>query len=414
MRIAYLNPSGQLGGAEVSLLDFLASLRDAEPEWRLRLIVGEDGPFISRARALGVETVILPFPPALARLGDAGVGGPSGKQLNRMALVGRLAAASPAIAIYIRRLRQAINEFNPDLIHTNGFKMHILGTWSGPRQVPLVWHIHDFVSLRPVMVRMLRRYAARCAAVVANSQSVADDFKTVCASGLKVYTIYNGVDLERFSPQGRQLDLDNLAKLPPAEPGTLRVGLLATFARWKGHEVFLKALSLLPPSLKIRGYIIGGAIYQTTGSQFRLDELQATADRFGLNGRVGFTGFVEAPEAAMRALDVVVHASTQPEPFGLVIAEAMASGRAVIASQAGGAAEIIRDGVDALGHPPGNAERLAACIERLARDAKLRAQLSASARAKAESEFSRTRLAEELIPVYRASKLRSGTEAKAI
>lgn len=68
----------------------------------------------------------------------------------------------------------------------------------------------------------------------------------------------------------------------------------------------------------------------------------------------------------MRALDIVVHASTQPEPFGLVIAEAMACGRAVIASQAGGAAEIIDPGENALGLPPGDAAVLAERIVQLA------------------------------------------------
>ena len=55
----------------------------------------------------------------------------------------------------------------------------------------------------------------------------------------------------------------------------------------------------------------------------------------------------------MRALDVVVHASTQPEPFGLVIAEAMACGRAVVVSSGGGAAEIVTPGEDALVHEVG-------------------------------------------------------------
>jgi len=60
--------------------------------------------------------------------------------------------------------------------------------------------------------------------------------------------------------------------------------------------------------------------------------------------QVGFTGFVGSPAAAMRTLDVVVHASTRPEPFGLVIAEAMAAARAVIASRRSGVAEFVRDG----------------------------------------------------------------------
>jgi glycosyltransferase involved in cell wall biosynthesis len=401
MRIAYLNPSGQLGGAEVSLLDFLASLRQAEPDWTLRLIVAEDGPFVKRAQTIGVETIILPFSAALARLGDAGVGGPSGKQQSHFALIRKLGSAGAGIAIYVKQLRQILRKFAPDLIHTNGFKMHILGTWSCPHRVPMVWHIHDYVSMRPVMIRLLRRYASRCAAVVANSKSVANDVAQAFAGRLKIYTIYNAVDLERFSPNGKQLDLDQWSNLPPADPGTLRIGLLATFARWKGHEVFLKALSLLPASLKIRGYIIGGAIYQTDGSQFQLDELRSTVNCLGLTGRVGFTGFVEEPEAAMRALDVVVHASTKPEPFGLVIAEAMACGRAVIASQAGGAAEIIHNGEDALGHTPGNAESLANCINQLSENADLRAQLGVGGRATAESKFNRARLATELIPIYR-------------
>ncbi|HEY0407688.1 MAG TPA: hypothetical protein VGC89_18280, partial [Pyrinomonadaceae bacterium] len=71
MKIVYLNPSGQLGGAEMSLLDMLASLRAAAPDWSLRLVVSEDGPLAERAASLGVETIVLPFPNALARLGDA-------------------------------------------------------------------------------------------------------------------------------------------------------------------------------------------------------------------------------------------------------------------------------------------------------------------------------------------------------
>ena len=73
--------------------------------------------------------------------------------------------------------------------------------------------------------------------------------------------------------------------------------------------------------------MIGGTLYQTEGSQYDLEDLRRLAANLGLEGRVGFTGFVDEPAAAMRALDVVVHASTQPEPFGLVIAEAMAGGR---------------------------------------------------------------------------------------
>ena len=83
-----------------------------------------------------------------------------------------------------------------------------------------------------------------------------------------------------------------------------------------------------------------------------------------------------------------------------MIAEAMACGRAVIVSEAGGAAELIETGVNALGHPPGDAEQLAARITQLANNPKLRAQLGAAGVATAASRFNRTRLATELIPIY--------------
>jgi glycosyltransferase involved in cell wall biosynthesis len=102
----------------------------------------------------------------------------------------------------------------------------------------------------------------------------------------------------------------------------------------------------------------------------------------------------------MRGLDIVVHASSAPEPFGMVIAEAMACGRAVVASLAGGAAEIVREGVDALGHPPGDVDALARSLRTLIEDAGLRARLGRAARAAAETRFDRARLARQLAPLY--------------
>lgn len=405
MRLLFLNPSGEPGGAEIALLDILASLRQAEPAWQLRLILGQDGPVAERARQLGVEVDIVAYPPAIARLGDAGAGGPAGRQVGRLGLALRVIAAAPALAQYRRELRRAILAAGPDVIHSNGFKMHILGMWARPRRVPIVWYIHDFVAQRPLMRALLRHYAGQCRAAVANSHSTAADLERVCGARLKVHCVYNGVDLDRFSPVGSRADLEQIAGLPPAPGGTIRIGLMATLARWKGHAVFLRALAILmarlPASIPVVGYVIGGAIYQTDGSQYTLDELRTLARESGMEQRVGFTGFLAAPETALRALDIVVHASTQPEPFGLAIVEAMACGKPVIASDAGGAAEIVALGEGAIGHPPGDADALAAAMERLVLDANLRARMGREARRTAEQFFDRARLAKELIPVYR-------------
>jgi glycosyltransferase involved in cell wall biosynthesis len=402
MKVVYLNPAGQLGGAEKALLDILASLKDILPAFRPHLIVSADGPLVAKAKALGVSVTIAPFPPALARLGDGGAGGPAGLQISRMALLKRLLGASSAAARYLHDLRRTLNELSPDLIYTNGLKMHLLGLWARPRRTPVVWHIHDYVSSRPLMAGLMRRCSGRCAAIIANSNSVASDMRRLCGENASVQTIYNGVDLNVYTPFGPRLDLDELASMPPAPQEVVRVGMFATMARWKGHEVFLRSLSLLPPESPIRAYIIGDALYQTDGSQYSISELRRMAEDLGVADRVGFTGFISEPAAAMRACDVVVHASTRPEPFGLVIVEAMACGRAVIASNAGGAAELIEAGHDALTHRPGDAKDLAEKITTLAFDLRLSTSIGVAARATVERRFNRARLGMELLPIYRA------------
>jgi glycosyltransferase involved in cell wall biosynthesis len=298
------------------------------------------------------------------------------------------------------------------VIHTNGLKMHILGAWTSPKDTQVLWHIHDYLGSRKLMGRLLRRFSKRCTAAIVNSQSVAADVKAVLP-GLKRTVIYNAIDLERFSPSGERMDLDEACGLPAASPGTIRVGLVATFARWKGHKAFLQALARLPAQAPIRGYIVGGPIYQTSGSQWTMEELEHEVEQLGLSGKVGFTGILDNPASAMRALDIVVHASTQPEPFGMVIAEAMGCGKPVIVSQAGGARELIEEGWTALVHPPGDVATLAFEIGRLAMDESMRSRLGTAGRTDAVKRFHGSRLARQLTGLYRACT-EDGREATAL
>jgi glycosyltransferase involved in cell wall biosynthesis len=399
LSVVYPAASGSLGGAERALLDLMTSLGAAEPAWRLAVVAPEEGPLTEAARALGAEARVLPFPSALAGLGDAGAPD-GGRGAARLAL-GMLRAA-PGSARYLRRLRSLLGEMEPDIVHTHGLKMHLLAAWAAPARARVVWHLHDFVSTRRAMAGLLRRSAGRVGAVVAVSRAVAQDAASVVPARVPVRTVYNAVDLHRFRMVGPSLDLDGLAGMPPAPPGTLRVGLVATMGRWKGHAVFLRAVAALPRELPVRAYVVGGGIYRTAGSEVAVDELRRLAAELGIAERVGFTGFVADAASAMRDLDVVVHASTQPEPFGLVIAEAMACGRAVIASAAGGAGEIVTPGHDALAVAPGDVDGLAEAIRQLAMDPILRDRLGRTGRDTAVRRFDRARLAAEIAPLYRS------------
>ncbi|HEY7185101.1 MAG TPA: glycosyltransferase family 4 protein [Vicinamibacterales bacterium] len=398
MSIVFLTPTGQSGGAEAALVEILAGLRESHPSWSLELIVASDGPLVDGAHALGVPVQVVPFPASLAQLGDWNVGRGF---WSRAAFLARCAGSAWPAAQYLRRLRRLLRDRQPSVIHTNGFKMHVLGAWARPHGAAVLWHVHDYVTRRALMATLLRWSQRRCSAAVANSRSVADDVTALCGRELPVHPVWNAVDLNRYSPDGPRADLDGLSGLSRRDD-VVRVGLVATFARWKGHRTFLAALAKLPASPQVRGYIIGGPVYATSGSQVTLDELRHEAQSLGLSDRVGFTGVVSDSASAMRALDVVVHASTDPEPFGLVIAEAMACGKPVVTSAAGGARELTEDDVNALVHAPGDVDGLSRAIERLAVNPTLRAQLGKAGRATAERLFTRTRLVNDLTPIYEA------------
>src|SRR6185295_6679484 len=128
MRVMFLNPTGQPGGAESSRVDILASVGLAEPSWPLHLLAASDGPLIGLVRSLGMTAEVLPFPPATARLGEHGA--------TRSRSVGgilRFAAQTVLAAVgavrYRAALGRAINAFDPAIVHTNGLKMHVLAAW---------------------------------------------------------------------------------------------------------------------------------------------------------------------------------------------------------------------------------------------------------------------------------------------
>jgi glycosyltransferase involved in cell wall biosynthesis len=398
-KILYINTNATLGGAELVLLDLFASLRAARPGWRLELLIGEDGPLRAEAERLGVACRVRELPPVLARLGDAGVKGRAGK----LALAAKLPLAAPAALGYLNGLGRAIGESGPDWVHTNGMKAHVLGAWATPRRVPVLWHLHDYLGSRAAMARLLKMSSRRKLRAVAVSRSVAEDAARVLGTRVSVRTIYNAADLARFAPgPGDGPGLDAASGLPRAAEGTVRVGLVATFARWKGQEVFLEAAARVPADRPARFYVVGGPIYRSAGSQWSLEELKGRAESLGLGSRVGVPGFRD-PAEAMRALDVVVHASTRPEPFGRVIVEGMACGRAVVAIRGGGSAELFADGDEALGVPPEDPAALASAIDRLILDPELRRRLGASGRRAAEARFDRERLAASWSALYESS-----------
>jgi glycosyltransferase involved in cell wall biosynthesis len=402
MRVLFLDPAGALGGAERCLLDLAASLSahvGADPI-DLGLVAGRDGPMIEEAQALGMQVIRLPLSDRLAAVGDSALIAHGGGSI--VAVGQRVARAALDVAAYVPRLAATIRGFSPSVVHSNGIKMHLLAA-AASVDPPLVWHIRDFIGERPLVSRALSAAAWRADGGIAISNAVADDARRVLPR-LPISVIHDAIDTDVFSPGGAVADLDALARAVPPGAGTVRVGLVATYARWKGHEIFLEAarrVKAMSSGRDVRFYVVGGPIYDTAASQYRQDELEGMARDLGLRDDLRFVPFQSRIDEVYRALDVVVHASTRPEPFGRTIAEAMATGKAVVASRDSGAAELYADGVDAVCVASRIPEDLANAVSALVADAPRRVRLGVAARVAAVERFSRARLASQVLRVYR-------------
>ncbi len=433
-KLLFVSPVGFIGGAERILLECVRQVRILRPDWSVTVLMFAEGPLRDAVMRLGASVEVVALPSELAAAGDSRfVTVDSQRELPKKSSLPepltrnsgeressnksqflhddktvddkkrtmwhrRFFATKLSAVGFFWKLRQTIHRIQPDLIHSNALKSHLCLTAILLRGCPVLWHIHDFYSHRPKIQRLVRLASRRATGCLAISPAIASDIHSV-APKLVVHLLENGVDTEHFQPgDGDVIALDREAGF--SEPtSAIRVGLVATYANWKGHDVFLQAIARVP---NVRAYIIGGPIYTTSGSQWSEDELREMARKFGVADRVGFIPFQSDPLWIYRSLDVVVHASTRAEPFGLTIAEAMACGRPVVVSASGGANDLFTDQWDAIGHESGNVESLARAIELLAADAELRQSIGQRARQTAIERFSTSRFGRTLVDIYQS------------
>lgn len=396
LRVLFVNPLGALGGSERSLLDLFASLARANAPVEPKLLALADGELVREARALGVTVETLPLPPTLASLGES-----TGHPAGRARALGTLTRGALALPLYLAAFRRAVQAWQPDVLHTNGMKAHWLGALATPNHAKIV-HLRDFASTRPLSRRLLPALRPRTL-VLTNSRAVEADALGI-RPNLRTRVVYNGIDLEQFRPGPRELEpLAALAGLPPPSAETLVVGLVASYAWWKGHRTFLAAAAQLQRlcARPLRFYVIGGPLYAAAASQISVADLRALIETHGLAEVVGLVPFQHDVGRVYRGLDIAVHASERAEPFGRTIVEAMASERAVVVARAGGAAELFEDGESGLGFVPGDADDLARRILQLVEDEALRQRLATAARRTATLRFDRNRLAAEVLAAYR-------------
>lgn len=360
-RVALVTAAKDAGGAE-RLIETLA-LRLPRHGVTPVLAAPEDGTLLSRWRDLSFETCALP---AFGRL-------------RRVDLGARV------VAEIMRRIRRA----DIDIVHTHGVAAQIHAGLAARRlRRPAVYHVHDLFERRWSADGALQRFALRvpAARVIAISETVANSLGGRVAPA-KLQRILNGVDAGVVEPASSTSD-----------PLIVWCGRLQ---HWKGaHHFIAAAADIHRMRPDVRFAIVGGTLFGLE-PDYR-DFLERLVDDAGLRGLLDFTGHVSDARPWMRASTVVVHCSDSPEPFGLVMAEAMMQERPVVAFRHGGASEIVSDGETGRLVPPHDAAALAAAVLEILANPAMQRSMGSAARVRAERLFSADAMAAAVTGVYDA------------
>lgn len=200
------------------------------------------------------------------------------------------------------------------------------------------------------------------------------------AHGSRVALIYPGVEVEEIAKRRGE---GNSLRAHLGLKDTRTVGIVGRLQPWKGQMLFLRAASRIASAYRdVQFIIVGGAILGWEGNY--PNELKTFVDNTPvLRGRVTFAGHQEDVYPWFDLLDIVVHASMD-EPVGLVLMEAMALGRPLVASNSGGPTEIVENGISGVLFRSGDEANLSEVIQRLLGDDSVTSRLSAGAQERAK------------------------------
>lgn len=360
MKILFLDQSGKLGGAELSLLELAKFYRDS-----CLVCLFADGLFKETLVKNQVPVRILSKRPIQIY-----------KDSNFWQSIKNIGQLAPLIL----EVTQLSSDY--DLIYANTQKAMVVGSivsWLTGK--PLIYHLHDILSVehfskanRQLAIFLANHFAAL---IVANSQATKTAFIKAGGRTELVEIVYNGFDLAQYQHQVSLPQLKQKLKLK----GDYIIGNFSRLSPWKGQHILIEALTYCPEATAI---LVGDALF---GEYEYVKQLHLQVEKLKLGDRVRFLGFRTDIPQLMSICDLIVHTSTAPEPFGRVIVEAMLCGKPIVATAAGGATELIENGCTGWLTPPGDVLKLKETIDLVYQQPKIAEKIAIAGRDDAIRRF---------------------------
>jgi len=363
MRILQISSASSFGGGERYLVDLSNALLERGHEMFVAL--RPDSPLQNQLRVQSQNIKTLPL---------------------RNALDARSAQG----------LARLVKQYSIEVVHAHMARDYSLAAYAA-RSYPRPKLFVTRHVLFPLS-RLHRRTLSRATKVIAVSRAVAKQLnEQQIVPNEKIAFIPNGIDVDRFVNACQRFDRADLLRARNLPADCLLVASIGELRKLKRHDDLIRAAAIVGRSIDNVHFVIAGVDTSPTGENRKV--LNDLISKLGLTGRVHLLGWLDDAEQLLCATDVFVSAS-ETESFGLSIAEAMASGTAVVATRTEGAQEVVTDQQTGLLVAIGDVDRLAMSIIQLLKNTEERARMAKQAAADAQSRFSLTRMVNEIEKLY--------------
>lgn len=371
-RIIFVNGTSSFsGGAEQNTLLLINQL--AEAGWSPHVILPSSGAFEQVLTKNGITSTIIPGTPSLSPSFYLGLSTIIPNPFTWLAIFFQGIA-------WARRIRRFLRDNDTAIVQTGGLWTHAFAGWAARKEdIPAVAYFQDLVSPKSGFGLYLKfaKLWAKCipSRIICLSEKIATQFSDIRGASDKVQVIWSIIDVEKFRPR----------ELKSEEAGIIKMGTVGRLTPWKGQHVALQAAKMLKErGINFKWIFAGDA---DLGSENYLNILQKNVAKWGLENEIEFIGWTDQMPEIYQSIDIFIHVPTSPEPFGLVLAEALASGLPIIASSGGGIDDYVVAGGGII-VPPNDPASIAFHIEELIKSRDDRYRRAKLARKIAVEKFS--------------------------
>jgi glycosyltransferase involved in cell wall biosynthesis len=375
LRILHVDHSAVLGGAERSILELAAA--QVALGHSVTVAAGGEGPFARTAAEREVDVISLDLPRDY-------VDAPAAPGIRGAIRAGlSLVEASRLISGAIRTVR-------PDVVHVHTRKAQ-LATVAMPRHPrPVLFHLRDALPRNRILRLPMVLAVRRSAHAVALTSWMTEDYERAGATPRSgtIGVVPSGVDQRRLAELATPW-LDGIA--------APRIGFVGQIASWKGPHLIVDLAELIGRRYDASFHLVGEVLFPEAERRYG-DWLRQRVESSSASDRITWHSAAPSPEDAMDMIDILVHTSTAPEPFGRVLVEAMASHRPIVAFRRGSTTSVLGDQT-ALFASTDRVEDVATRVEQLLADRTAARDMAARA-ADAARQYEPARVADLMEPEY--------------